>query len=281
MASTATTTNPPTRRDPFSISASHANGHASDPDSRPSTPSTPYSISPDLGGISIRAFLLGLSLGSAAPLTLLLAFNGNPLWRLPFFLSSLSLFHFLEYQITALYNPTVATVSAFLLSQNGRAYNIAHSLAFLECFARHLILPSMDFNINQFVKDSGPHLFREERVKPWLSPHHIWLALGFSMLVSGQVTRTIAMAKAGRNFNHTVQMKKREGHTLVTDGIYAWLRHPSYFGFFWWGLGTQVVLGNTVCLIGYLIVLWRFFRHRIRGNVFPIPWLPDTYWLCP
>ena len=90
------------------------------------------------------------------------------------------------------------------------------------------------------------------------------------MLVFGQVIRTIAMAKAGSNFNHTVQMRKKQGHVLVTDGIYLWLRHPSYFGFFWWGLGTQVVLGNPVCLTGYLVVLWRFFRHRIRGNVHPV-----------
>ena len=84
------------------------------------------------------------------------------------------------------------------------------------------------------------------------------------MLVVGQTSRTTAMAHAGSNFNHLVQSKKKEGHELVTDGIYAWLRHPSYFGFFWWGLGTQVVLGNGICLVAYAIALWRFFRHRIE-----------------
>ena len=90
------------------------------------------------------------------------------------------------------------------------------------------------------------------------------LVVGFAMLVIGQATRTMAMAHAGSNFNHLVQMKKKQGHELVTDGIYAWLRHPSYFGFWWWGLGTQVVLGNWVCLVGYAVVLWRFFRGRIE-----------------
>ncbi len=74
------------------------------------------------------------------------------------------------------------------------------------------------------------------------------------------------MVHAGSNFNHLVQSKKRKGHVLVTGGVYRYLRHPSYFGFFWWGLGTQVVLGNAVCLVGYAVVLWRFFRRRIEST---------------
>ncbi len=76
------------------------------------------------------------------------------------------------------------------------------------------------------------------------------------------------MVQAGSNFNHTVQMKRSEGHVLVTSGIYAVLRHPSYFGFWWWGLGTQVVLGNGICLVGYAVVLWRFFHSRILRRCF-------------
>jgi hypothetical protein len=62
-----------------------------------------------------------------------------------------------------------------------------------------------------------------------------------------------------------VQSKHQAGHVLVKSGLYGYLRHPSYFGFFWWGLGTQLVLGNAVCFVGYALVLWRFFSSRIRG----------------
>lgn len=89
------------------------------------------------------------------------------------------------------------------------------------------------------------------------------------ILVMGQAVRTTAMAHAGKNFNHLVQSKRKAGHELVTDGIYSWLRHPSYFGFFWWGLGTQVVLGNGICLLGYALVLWRFFSRRIESKSSP------------
>jgi protein-S-isoprenylcysteine O-methyltransferase len=74
------------------------------------------------------------------------------------------------------------------------------------------------------------------------------------------------MAEAGTNFNHTLAKIKREGHVLVTTGVYAWLRHPSYCAFFWWALGTQVLVGNKICFLGYLLVLWNFFRRRIKGE---------------
>ena len=74
------------------------------------------------------------------------------------------------------------------------------------------------------------------------------------------------MGTAGSNFNHIVQSEKKSDHVLVTEGVYAYLRHPSYFGFFWWGIGTQIVLGNVFCLVGYTVVLWRFFRRRIESK---------------
>lgn len=47
-----------------------------------------------------------------------------------------------------------------------------------------------------------------------------------------------------------------------------WFRHPSYAGFFYWALGTQMMLQNPVSFIGFAILLWRFFYQRTRG-LFP------------
>ena len=266
MSSTALSFDPPNRRDPFTIVTDHVdsytNGHPPSSDSL-STPDTPKSQLPpayNISGIALRAFSLGLVFGISTVVAALLAVADEPFWRLPFFLSALSLFHFLEFQITAAYNPSAATVSAFLLTTNGKAYNTAHGLAFLECSLRLLFKPYSHSALSQIWR------FDDGTVS---SLQSVQLALGFGMLVVGQVTRTMAMAHAGSNFSHTVQMKKRHGHVLVTDGIYGWLRHPSYFGFFWWGLGTQMVIGNVFCLAGYTVVLWRFFRHRIRGESCP------------
>ncbi|RPB02239.1 ICMT-domain-containing protein [Choiromyces venosus 120613-1] len=174
-------------------------------------PSGIYSLS----AIAIRAFLLG----SAFATSLLLAFHFRSKYpQLSLFITALSLFHFLEFWTTAAYNTRKAKVSSYLLINNGMAYNLAHSAAFME------------------------------GVVEWL------------------IARSLAMVHAGTNFSHLVAYRKEEDHVLVKTGIYRYLRHPSYFGFFWWGLGTQIMLGNPVCFVGYMVVLWKFFSARVRGE---------------
>ncbi|KAJ9151887.1 Protein-S-isoprenylcysteine O-methyltransferase [Pleurostoma richardsiae] len=198
-----------------------------------------------LAGIAVRAFCLGLALAGGVIFTLLiLLWTGSPLWRLPFFLSALALFHFLEFWTTAAYNTPAADVGSFLLTANWPAYPIAHSAASLECLVTHFLLPSW----YRAPLGSGPLL----------------TAVGLALVVVGQAVRTAAMVQAGTSFNHIVQHRRGRQHALITTGVYAALRHPSYFGFFWWALGTQLVLGNPLCLAAYAAVLWRFFSARVR-----------------
>ncbi|MCJ1366984.1 hypothetical protein MMC16_006115 [Acarospora aff. strigata] len=244
--------------DPSTNHDTSTNGH--DPNQPPNQPSLHPDNLPNgrkpLAGISLRAFILGTALGASSLLCILLLLTHNPLWRAPFFIATLSLFHFLEYWTTAAYNTRYATISAFLLSQNGSAYNIAHTAALFECITTNLFFAarSPPSSSSSWPKRVLPE---PEAYAPSV------LVVGFVMIAVGQCTRTLAMAQAGSNFNHTVQMKKKDGHELVTRGIYAYLRHPSYFGFFWWGLGTQVVLGNAICFVAYAAVLWSFFSSRI------------------
>jgi protein-S-isoprenylcysteine O-methyltransferase len=212
-------------------------------DITPYLPRHPKSLS----GIALRAFCLGLALATGLIGTLAIALcTASPLWRLPFFLATLSLLHFLEFWITAEYNTRAAEVSSYLLTSNGPAYAIAHTVATVECLVTNLLWPNtrwVPFGLGSAVT---------------------WVGLG--LVVMGQVIRSLAMIHAGRSFNHLVQYRRRSGHVLVTDGVYALVRHPSYFGFFWWALGTQVVMGNVVSFWGYAVVLWRFFSRRIRNE---------------
>lgn len=198
-----------------------------------------------LSGIAVRAFCLGAALATGVASTIaILLFTNSTLWRLPFFLAALSTFHFLEFWTTAAYNTPAATVGSFLLTANWPGYAIAHATASLECLIVGVFFPG----------------------RAWAPLHAgpVLLFLGLVCVVVGQYVRSVAMAEAGLSFNHIVQQKRGSGHVLVTTGIYAVFRHPSYFGFFWWALGTQLVLGNLVCFAAYAAVLWRFFSTRIR-----------------
>ena len=198
-----------------------------------------------LSGIALRAFCLGFVLASSAILALLiLGFTSSPLWRAPFFMGALSVFHFLEFWTTAECNTLVASIDSFLLTANWPSYAIAHASALLETLVVGYLFPHRSW------------------VPGFISP--LVVPLGLALVVVGQVVRSLAMMEAGVSFNHHVQHTKSQSHTLVTTGIYSVFRHPSYFGFFWWGLGTQLVLGNVVCFFAYAAVLWMFFSDRIR-----------------
>lgn len=197
-----------------------------------------------LSGIAFRSFGLGSVLSLSLVFTIYLLYIHNTLWRAPFFLATLSLFHFLEFWTTATANTPNANVSSFLLSSNGSAYKIAHSAAFVETILSHLFLPTLFSQTTRLAL----------------------LALGLTLIFLGQTVRSFAMLTAGQNFSHIVRHTKSQTHQLVTTGIYSVLRHPSYFGFFWWGIGTQLVCGNWVCLAGYAYVLWVFFYRRIQGE---------------
>jgi len=203
----------------------------------------------DQAGIALRAWCLGQIFSVSVLLAFFAYCMESRLWRPPFFLACLSLFHYLEFWTHARFNLPNATISAFLLFDNGWPYMLAHTTALLETTITSMYFPEW-----------------QERFSPLVAEMPLVLWLGLGSTIVGQLVRSMAIAKAGTNFNHQIQHKKKETHELVTDGIYAILRHPSYFGFFWWAVGTQVVLGNPFCFCIYVVVLWRFFSRRIHNE---------------
>lgn len=214
----------------------------------PYDPSLLPNGSRSLSSIGLQAFCLGFTLAFTLCATAWCVTYGegkaHTIWRLPAFFACLSTFHFLEYWTTATYNVPNCRAESFIIFSNGRAYNTAHFLATCE------IVVSTFFPSYQRTLVYAPYT----------------LVLGLFLVVFAQMVRSLAMATAGTNFNHTPVKTRKADHVLVTEGVYAWVRHPSYFGFFWWALGTQVLVGNKVCLVGYAVVLWTFFYRRIVGE---------------
>lgn len=199
-----------------------------------------------LSSIGLQSFWLGFALAASLIIGTQTAYHNNPVWRVFAFISSLSLFHFLEYWTTATFNVPEARATSFLLFTNGTSYNIAHSCALLEVLVSNFLFPSYQAkSVNAFT-----------------------IGLGLFLVIFGQATRSLAMATAGTNFNHIPQKAKKHDHELVTTGVYAFSRHPSYFAFFWWAIGTQLLVGNKVCLLAFAGVLWHFFNDRIKCEFF-------------
>ncbi|KAG1752685.1 Isoprenylcysteine carboxyl methyltransferase family-domain-containing protein [Suillus paluster] len=198
-------------------------------------PNTPLSA-------STISFLLGciFSLG----LTLFLTGGISGRWwatsQLGFFLAAWSGFHWGEFAVTAGWNRDKCSVDSFLLD-NGPMYHVANGTALVEYLITLYFKPSL-------------------KAHPYIS------TIGIIMTVVGQTLRAAAMIQASTNFSHIVAFRKLPSHQLVTHGVYSIFRHPSYAGFFYWALGTQLVLQNPVSSIGFVIVLWNFFSRRIKAE---------------
>jgi protein-S-isoprenylcysteine O-methyltransferase len=165
--------------------------------------------------------------------------------RVQIYLCSLAIAHLSEYLFVASYHTHQLNWDSFLINQS-KFYVLAHAIAVTEYTLKYFFLPSLELL---------------EGVE-WLI-RMVTLPVGLIMLAIGHTVRITAMFTAARSFHHLVQYRHKEGHVLVTNGIYAYLRHPSYFGWFVWCLGTQVVLINPVSWVGFYFASVKFFVDRV------------------
>jgi len=65
----------------------------------------------------------------------------------------------------------------------------------------------------------------------------------------------------GRNWSATLEV--REGHVLVTTGIYRSLRHPMYAGYWLWMLAQALLLANWLAGFAGLLAFGLHFFLRV------------------
>lgn len=84
---------------------------------------------------------------------------------------------------------------------------------------------------------------------------------GLFVFTAGVALRVWAFMYLGRLFS--VFLTIQEGHRLVTDNIYAYVRHPSYTGLLVRSLGWVLVFRSLAGLVAWLALL-AFLIRRIR-----------------
>jgi len=81
-----------------------------------------------------------------------------------------------------------------------------------------------------------------------------WIGWLGSLIFAGSGTLIWKTQKdLGRNW--TPSLAFREGHYLVTDGIFQYLRHPMYAAHLLWGLAQVLMLHNWIAGFAYLVVI--------------------------
>lgn len=188
----------------------------------------------------VKVVLCSHLLGVVIAVGALVALSSHPYSYFGFYAVALGVFHVSEYILTSIYNPHTLSMDSFLLNHS-KEYTVAALGSWIEYWVELYLFPDLK------------------------SLHYV-STVGCLMVVFGETLRKVAMITAGSNFSHVVQYRKRDKHELVTSGIYSLFRHPSYVGWFYWSIGTQVLLCNPVCLVGYSAASWMFFKERIEDE---------------
>ena len=167
----------------------------------------------------------------------LVFFGDKNMFQFYLILITLCIYHYAEYLSVLFYHLEKCSWNCFLINHS-KAWCIAQSLSFCEFFIEFLF-------------------FKRLKNSPFLT------LLGLLFTVVGQFFRISALFTGKKNFTHLLSYEKKKEHVLVTWGIYSICRHPSYFGFYLWCLGNELLLLNPICFLGFTVVLFRFFKNRI------------------
>ena len=167
----------------------------------------------------------------------IIIFKNTKFYQILIYLITLCIYHYAEFFSELLFHFKDLQKDAFLIYQN-KKWVIATASSFIEYFIEIFFFPNL-----KMVK--------------------ILFVLGIIMTIIGQYFRISALFTGKSNFTHKIQLTKRKSHVLVKHGIYSICRHPSYFGFFIWSVGIEIMCVNPLCTIAFTYILFKFFENRI------------------
>ena len=196
-----------------------------------------YSIIPPKSKFKLD-HITGIILSMVFSLSIcMLLFTKTYFYQLYLFLITQAIFHYSEY---------ISVITYHFDTIEFKSYLINHSTEWIICL------------ITCYCETVLGNIFFYDY------KHNIFIfTTGIIITIIGQIFRIGALFTGKKNFTHLLSYKKKPEQFLMTTGFYGISRHPSYFGFWIWGLGTQLMCGNLICSIGFPIGLWIFFQDRI------------------
>ena len=95
-----------------------------------------------------------------------------------------------------------------------------------------------------------------------ISLNRVFPYIGLAIIVAGILLRLIAVVSLGRFF--TVDVTIRQNHKLKKNGMYRYLRHPSYFASLLSFIGMGISLNNWISLVLIVLSISTVFMVRIN-----------------
>jgi protein-S-isoprenylcysteine O-methyltransferase Ste14 len=101
----------------------------------------------------------------------------------------------------------------------------------------------------------------------WLDFADYWLPawagwIGVVIFVAAILLLWRSQKDLGRNWSALLQI--REDQTLVTDGVFRYIRHPNYAANWLWGFAQALLLWNWIAGLSKLVCFLPFYLQRVR-----------------
>jgi len=85
---------------------------------------------------------------------------------------------------------------------------------------------------------------------------------GWALLYSGLALRLVSIGTLREHYSHSIAIL--QGHRLIKEGVYGYIRHPGYLSLLLVFLGIPLAFGSWVGLIVYGGMAIPLILHRIR-----------------
>jgi protein-S-isoprenylcysteine O-methyltransferase Ste14 len=86
--------------------------------------------------------------------------------------------------------------------------------------------------------------------------------IGFMLIVIGVSISVSARKALGANWTHAYEYQIKKEHALITEGIYAYIRHPIYTGLYIAFIGGELVAQSFVALLFVLLFVGGYWQAR-------------------
>jgi len=90
----------------------------------------------------------------------------------------------------------------------------------------------------------------------------IWFVLGLAILLAGSALRRHCWRVLGKHF--TGDVRAAADQPVIEDGVYRWVRHPSYTGGMLMYLGTGLALTNWLSVVIIAGAAGLAYLYRVR-----------------
>ena len=148
----------------------------------------------------------------------------------------------------------ITTVRKYFTSKQARKGMVKEKRTGLEIF--FLVINGIGMIIPLIYVFSSKLDFANYYLPDWAG----WI--GALLIIDATWLLFLSHRDLGRHWTVTVGL--REGHSLVTTGIYQYIRHPMYAAHLVWAIGQILILHNWIAGYSFIVTMLPFYFYRTR-----------------